>query len=52
MPLTATTATSRRCSADEVMRSCGLVAQTLMLAARAKGLDSVPMDGFDFAAMH
>ena len=36
---------------DEVMRSCGLVAQTLMLAARAKGLDSVPMDGFDFAAV-
>lgn len=36
---------------DEVMRSCGLVAQTLMLAARAKGLDSVPMDGFDFDAV-
>lgn len=36
---------------DEVMRSCGLVAQTLMLAARGKGLDSCPMDGFDFAAV-
>jgi nitroreductase len=36
---------------DETMRSCGLLAQTLMLAARGKGLDSCPMDGFDFAAV-
>ncbi|ESQ97029.1 nitroreductase [Stutzerimonas chloritidismutans AW-1] len=36
---------------DEAMRSCGLMAQTLMLAARAKGLDSCPMDGFDFEAV-
>lgn len=36
---------------DETMRSCGLTAQTLMLAARGKGLDSCPMDGFDFAAV-
>jgi nitroreductase len=36
---------------DEVMRSAGLVAQTLMLAARGKGLDSCPMDGFDFDAV-
>jgi len=36
---------------DEAMRSCGLMAQTLMLAARAKGLDSCPMDGFDFDAV-
>ena len=36
---------------DETMRSCGLMAQTLMLAARAKGLDSCPMDGFDFDAV-
>ena len=36
---------------DETMRSCGLVAQTLMLAARGKGLDSCPMDGFDFDAV-
>ena len=36
---------------DEVMRSAGLMAQTLMLAARAKGLDSCPMDGFDFDAV-
>ncbi len=33
---------------DEAMRSCGIVAQTLMLAARAMGYDSCPMDGFDF----
>ena len=36
---------------DEGMRSCGLMAQTLMLAARGKGLDSCPMDGFDFDAV-
>lgn len=36
---------------DETMRSCGLMAQTLMLAARGKGLDSCPMDGFDFGAV-
>ncbi len=36
---------------DETMRSCGLLAQTLMLAARGKGLDSCPMDGFDFDAV-
>ena len=33
---------------DEAMRSCGIVAQTLMLAAKAMGYDSCPMDGFDF----
>ncbi len=33
---------------DEAMRSCGIVAQTLMLAAKALGYDSCPMDGFDF----
>lgn len=33
---------------DEGMRSCGLVAQTLMLAAQGMGYDSCPMDGFDF----
>lgn len=36
---------------DEAMRSCGLAAQNLMLAARALGYDSCPMDGFDFAAV-
>jgi len=32
---------------DEAMRSCGLVAQTLMLAATESGLASCPMDLFD-----
>ena len=36
---------------DEVMRSCGIAAQTLMLAAKAMGYDSCPMDGFDFNAV-
>lgn len=33
---------------DEAMRSCGIAAQTLMLAAKGMGYDSCPMDGFDF----
>lgn len=33
---------------DEAMRSCGMAAQTLMLAAKAMGYESCPMDGFDF----
>jgi len=36
---------------DEAMRSCGLAAQTLMLAAQGLGYDSCPMDGFDFDAV-
>lgn len=36
---------------DEGMRSCGIAAQTLMLAAKAMGYDSCPMDGFDFDAV-
>lgn len=36
---------------DEVMRSCGIVAQTMMLAAKGLGYDSCPMDGFDFEAV-
>ncbi|MPW45256.1 nitroreductase family protein [Acinetobacter guerrae] len=36
---------------DEVMRSAGIFAQTLMLLAKDQGLDSCPMDGFDFDAM-
>ncbi len=32
---------------DEAMRSCGIAAQTIMLAARAMGYDSGPMIGFD-----
>ncbi|WP_031433045.1 nitroreductase family protein [Methylomarinum vadi] len=37
-----------RVQRDEAMRSCGIAAQTLMLAAKAMGYDSCPMDGFDF----
>ncbi len=33
---------------DEALRSCGIAAQTLMLAATDMGYDSCPMDGFDF----
>lgn len=32
---------------DEVHRSCGIAAQTLMLAAKSMGYDSCPMVGFD-----
>ncbi|MGE0267641.1 MAG: nitroreductase family protein [Candidatus Omnitrophota bacterium] len=34
---------------DETMRSCGIAAQTLMLAAKSMGYDSCPMVGFDFS---
>lgn len=33
---------------DEAMRSCGIAAQTLMLAAKEMGYDSCPMDLSDF----
>ncbi len=33
---------------DEAMRSCGIVAQTIMLASKSLGYESCPMDGFDF----
>ena len=36
---------------DEGMRSGGMAAMTLMLAAKAMGYDSCPMDGFDFDAV-
>ena len=36
---------------DECMRSIGIAAQTLMLAAKSMGYDSCPMDGFDFDAV-
>ena len=36
---------------DEGMRSCGLVAQNLMLMAQQMGYDSCPMDGFDYQAV-
>ncbi len=32
---------------DEAMRSCGIAAQTLMLAAKSMGYDACPMVGFD-----
>ena len=35
-------------SRDENLRSGGMAAMTVMLAARAMGLDSCPMSGFDF----
>ncbi|MGL5335897.1 MAG: DUF1653 domain-containing protein, partial [Enterovibrio sp.] len=34
---------------DEALRSCGIAAQSLMLAAQSMGYDSCPMVGFDFA---
>jgi nitroreductase len=36
---------------DEAMRSCGMAAMTLMLAAEEMGYASCPMDGFDFDAV-
>ena len=36
---------------DEAMRSCGIIAQTLMLTAKAMDYDSCPMVGFDFDAV-
>lgn len=36
---------------DEAMRSCGIAAMALMLAAKEMGYDSCPMDGFDFDAV-
>lgn len=33
---------------DEAMRSCGMAAQTIMLAARSMGYDTCPMKGFDY----
>lgn len=36
---------------DEGIRSCGMAAMTLMLAAQEMGYQSCPMDGFDFDAV-
>lgn len=36
---------------DETMRSCGMAAQTIMLAAKEMGYDTCAMDGFDFDAV-
>lgn len=40
-----------RVQRDEAMRSCGMAAMTIMLAAKEMGLDTCPMDGFDFDAV-
>ncbi|MDP2247233.1 MAG: nitroreductase family protein [Nitrosomonadales bacterium] len=36
---------------DEAMRSCGMAAMAIMLAAKEMGYDTCPMDGFDFDAV-
>jgi nitroreductase len=36
---------------DEAMRSCGLIAMSIMLLAHEQGWHSCPMDGFDFDAV-
>jgi nitroreductase len=36
---------------DEAMRSAGIAAQTIMLAAKSMGYDTCPMDGFDYDAV-
>lgn len=36
---------------DEAMRSCGMAAMTLMLAAQEMGYNTCPMVGFDFDAV-
>jgi nitroreductase len=36
---------------DEAMRSCGLIAMSIMLLAQEHGWHSCPMDGFDFDAV-
>jgi nitroreductase len=36
---------------DEAIRSCGMAAMTIMLAAKEMGYDTCPMDGFDFDAV-
>jgi nitroreductase len=40
-----------RVQLDEAHRSCGMAGMTLMLAARAMGYDTSPMDGFDYEAV-
>ncbi len=40
-----------RVQRDECMRSCGIAGMAIMLAAKDMGLDSCPMDGFDFDAV-
>ena len=33
---------------EQAIRSCGIAAQTIMLAAQSMGYDSCPMEGFDY----
>ncbi len=40
-----------RVQRDEAMRSCGMAAMTIMLAAKEMDYDTCPMDGFDFDAV-
>ncbi len=42
---------SEQVQRDEGMRSCGMAAMTIMLAAKEMGYDTCPMDGFDFDAV-
>lgn len=42
---------NERAQRDEAMRSCGIAAQTIMLAAKEMGYDTCAMDGFDFDAV-
>ena len=40
--------TDEQAQRDEAIRSCGMAAQTIMLAARHMELDSCPMVGFEY----
>ena len=40
--------TDKQAQRDEAIRSCGMAAQTIMLAARDLGLDSCSMVGFEY----
>ena len=40
--------TNEQAQRDEAIRSCGMAAQTIMLAARDMELDSCPMVGFEY----
>lgn len=42
---------SEQVQRDEAMRSCGMAAMTIMLAAKEMGYETCAMDGFDFDAV-
>ncbi|MGZ8258084.1 MAG: nitroreductase family protein [Methylotenera sp.] len=44
-------ASNEQVQRDEAMRSSGMAAMTIMLAAKEMGYDTCPMDGFDFDAV-